>query len=101
MSRETKHERLTRAMMNQMSEHLFELKNLASNPATKELDVERWCQSVLKNCLGFTAIQKLTLGLAKFNLGNICEIVGKLLGEFYVMATSGHCMIFLLGMPPE
>lgn len=42
-------------MLDQVSEHLHELKTLSSNPATKELDVERWCQSVFKNCLGYTS----------------------------------------------
>ncbi len=55
MSRETKQERVVRAMFDQVSEHLHELKNLAANPSIKELDIERWAQSVVKNCLGFTS----------------------------------------------
>ncbi|OFZ05056.1 MAG: hypothetical protein A2070_07130 [Bdellovibrionales bacterium GWC1_52_8] len=41
-------------MNDQVLEHLHELKALEANPATKELDLERWCQSVVRNCLGFT-----------------------------------------------
>ncbi len=85
MSRETKHERLTRAMMNQMSEHLFELKNLASNPATKELDVERWCQSVLKNCLGFTAIQGYSISAQ--------EVRGKMRPDLVVSQDGKTCFV--------
>lgn len=61
MARETKQERIVRAMLDQVSEHLHELKSLAANPATKELDVERWCQSVVKNCLGFTSTNGYTI----------------------------------------
>lgn len=55
MAKETKQERVVRGMFDQMSEHLHELKGLIANPNAKELDIERWSQSVLKNCLGFTA----------------------------------------------
>jgi hypothetical protein len=55
MAKETKQERVVRGMSDQVTEHIHDLKNLSSNPATKELDLERWCQSVLKSCLGFTA----------------------------------------------
>lgn len=55
MARETKQERIVRGMLDQVTEHLHELKTLDNTPTTKELDVERWCQSVLRNCLGFTA----------------------------------------------
>ncbi len=55
MARETKHERVVRGMFDQIVEHLHEFKSLEGNPGTKELDVERWCQSVLRSCLGFTA----------------------------------------------
>lgn len=61
MARETKQERTVRAMFDQVSEHLHELKSLAANPATKELDVERWCQSVIKNCLGYTSTNSYTI----------------------------------------
>lgn len=56
MARETKHERIVRAMQDQIYENLVDLKRLADSPSAKELDVERWCQNVLKNCLGYTAI---------------------------------------------
>ena len=42
-------------MIDQVTEHLHELKNLESNPSTKEADVERWAQSFLRNCLGYTS----------------------------------------------
>lgn len=56
MARETKQERIVRGITDQVSEHLHELKGLAANPNVKELDIERWCQSVMKNCLGYTAV---------------------------------------------
>lgn len=31
------------------------MKTLEANPTTKELDVERWAQSFLRNCLGYTS----------------------------------------------
>ena len=55
MARETKQERVVRGMFDQLTEHMHELKGLDSNPSTKEMDVERWCQSLLRNVLGFTA----------------------------------------------
>lgn len=55
MARETKQDRIVRTMFDQVSEHLYELKALAANPSSKELDIERWCQSVVKSCLGYTA----------------------------------------------
>lgn len=55
MSRETKQDRIVRTLLDQMTEHLHELKGLDANPNTKELDVERWSQSFLRNCLGYTA----------------------------------------------
>lgn len=55
MSRETKQDRIVRNLLDQATEHLHELKTLDTNPNTKELDVERWAQSFLKNCLGYTA----------------------------------------------
>jgi hypothetical protein len=56
MSKETKQERIVRTMTEQMTEHLHELKAFGENPNVKESDVERWCQSILKNCLGFTVL---------------------------------------------
>ncbi len=47
-------------MFDQVSEHLHELKALVANPSAKELDIERWCQSVMKNCLGYTATSGYT-----------------------------------------
>lgn len=55
MARETKQDRIVRNILDQVTEHLHELKAMDSNPASKEADVERWCQSFLKNCLGYTA----------------------------------------------
>lgn len=55
MAKETKEERFVRSMHEQVSEHLHELKTLMANPNVKELEVERWAQSLLKNCLGYTA----------------------------------------------
>ena len=55
MSKETKQDRIVRGIFDQVTEHLHDLKTLESNPNSKESDVERWCQSFLKNCLGYTA----------------------------------------------
>lgn len=55
MARETKQERIVRGMFDQVSEHLHELKTLSQNPSIKERDIETWCQSIFKSCLGFTS----------------------------------------------
>lgn len=55
MARVSRQERLVREMSDQVSEHLHELKSIATNPGNKENDVEVWCHNVLKNCLGYTA----------------------------------------------
>ena len=55
MARESKQERTVRAMFDQLSEHMHEMKSIVVNPATKEADVERWCQSLMRSVLGFTA----------------------------------------------
>ena len=55
MARETKQDRIIRNILDQVTEHLHELKDLESNPNSKELDVERWAQSFLRNCLGYSA----------------------------------------------
>jgi hypothetical protein len=55
MTKESKQDRLVRLMFDHMSEHMFELKALESNPNCKELDVERWVQTILKSCLGYSA----------------------------------------------
>lgn len=43
-------------MMDQMQEHLHEFKALESNPNVKELEIERWAQTLLKSCLGYSAV---------------------------------------------
>lgn len=55
MSKETKQDRIVRQMLDHMQEHLHELKSLEANPNVKELEVERWAQSMLKSCLGYSA----------------------------------------------
>lgn len=55
MSKETKEDRIVRGIFDQVTEHLYDLKNMQSNSACKESDVERWCQSFLRGCLGYTA----------------------------------------------
>lgn len=55
MARETKQDRTVRNMLDQATEHLHELKGFDSNPSVKEMDVERWAQSFLKSCLGFSS----------------------------------------------
>jgi hypothetical protein len=55
MAKETKQDRIVRNVFDQVTEHLHELKNMDANPSTKESDVERWCGSFLKSCLGYTA----------------------------------------------
>src|ERR1035437_826506 len=42
-------------MLDQVTEHLHELKLLEANPSVKESDVEIWAQGFLKNCLGYLA----------------------------------------------
>ena len=61
MARETKQDRTVRAILDQTIEHLHELKSLEANTSTKELDVERWAQSFLRNCLGYTASASYTI----------------------------------------
>lgn len=55
MAKETKQDRIVRSIFDQVTEHLYELKLLESNTNAKESDVERWTQSFLRNCLGYTA----------------------------------------------
>lgn len=55
MAKETKQDRIVRGIFDQVTEHLHELKSLEANPGTKELDVERWAQSFLRSCLGYTS----------------------------------------------
>lgn len=61
MGRETKQDRVVRNIIDQTTEHFHEIKNLEDNPSTKELDVERWTQSFLRNCLGYTASSGYTI----------------------------------------
>lgn len=56
-TRETKQERTVRSMTDQVAEHMVRLKDIASNPSCKESDVERWAESLLRSCLGFSAIE--------------------------------------------
>jgi hypothetical protein len=55
MAKECKQDRLVRQIMDATTEHIHELKALETNPNTKELEVERWAQSFLKSCLGYSA----------------------------------------------
>jgi hypothetical protein len=55
MAKENKQDRTVRQMIDHMNEHFHELKALESNPNTKEIDIERWAQSFLKSCLGYSA----------------------------------------------
>ena len=55
MARETKQDRVVRTILDQVTEHLHELKGFESNPNVKETDVERWGQSFLKSCLGYAS----------------------------------------------
>ncbi|MDG0815945.1 type I restriction endonuclease [Bdellovibrio svalbardensis] len=61
MARETKQDRTVRAILDQTIEHLHELKTLDASVSSKELDVERWAQSFLRNCLGYTASAGYTI----------------------------------------
>lgn len=61
MARETKQDRIVRSMFDQVSEHTHELKALVANSATKELDVERWAQSLIRSCLAYTASNGYTI----------------------------------------
>ena len=54
MARENKQDRIVRTILDQTIEHLHELKSFESNHNIKEMDVERWAQSFLKNCFGYT-----------------------------------------------
>lgn len=61
MSRETKQERIIKAINDQVLEHLHHFKQIVGNQASKELDVERWAESVLRMCLGYTATNGYTI----------------------------------------
>jgi hypothetical protein len=53
VAKETKQDRIVRTILDQTVEHVIELKSLEAS--SRESDVERWAQSFLKNCLGYTA----------------------------------------------
>lgn len=55
MAKENKQDRTVRMMFDSVTEHFHELKALEANPNTKEMDVERWAQTFLKSCLGYSA----------------------------------------------
>jgi hypothetical protein len=55
MAKECKQDRIVRQIMDGVSEHIHELKALEANPGCKELDIERWAQTFLKSCLGYSA----------------------------------------------
>jgi hypothetical protein len=61
MAKETKQDRIVRQMMDQMTEHIVELKALDANPNCKESDVEKWAQTFLKSCLGFSVSNGYTI----------------------------------------
>ena len=61
MAKETKQDRIVRMMMDQMTEHLIELKALEANQNCKESDVEKWAQTFLKSCLGFSVSNGYTI----------------------------------------
>ena len=61
MARETKEERTVKAMIEPLMEHLLDLKSLAANPNAKESDLERWCQSLLRSGLGYSAVNGYTI----------------------------------------
>ncbi len=55
MAKETKQDRTVRGMIDQVTEHLHELNTMDATSTTKETDVERWCASFIKSCLGYTS----------------------------------------------
>lgn len=55
MARETKQDRIVRNMFDSASESLHQLQALIKDLNVKETDVESWCNSVLRTCLGYTA----------------------------------------------
>ena len=82
MAKETKQDRAVRGMIDQVTEHLHELKNLDSNLSTKESDVEKWCSSFIKGCLGYTAS-------ASFSIKSQ-ETKGKLRPDLVVTKMKSH-----------
>ena len=61
MAKETKQDRIVRQMIDQMTEHIVELRALDANPNCKESDVEKWAQTFLKSCLGFSVSNGYTI----------------------------------------
>jgi hypothetical protein len=61
MAKETKHDRVVRQMMDQMTEHIVELKALEAHPNCKESDVEKWATTFLKSCLGYSVSNGYTI----------------------------------------
>lgn len=61
MAKETKLEKIIKQIYNHVSEQIIELKGIKNDPNNKELDVERWVTTVLKNCLGYTATNGYTI----------------------------------------
>lgn len=61
MAKENKQDRLVRQMMDNMTEQFHELKSLDSHPGTKESDVEKWAQTFLKTCLGYSVTNGYTI----------------------------------------
>lgn len=61
MSKETKQDRIVRQMMDQMTEHIVELRAFDTNPNCKESDVEKWAQTFLKSCLGYSVSNGYTI----------------------------------------
>ncbi len=55
MAKETKQDRVARLILDQVTEHMHELKSLESMSNAKESDVEKWAQSFLKSCLGYVS----------------------------------------------
>jgi hypothetical protein len=61
MAKETKQDRTVRQMLEQMTEHVVELRALEANPNCKESDVEKWAQTFLKSCLGYSVSNGYTI----------------------------------------
>lgn len=61
MAKETKQDRVVRSILDQTVEHLHQLKSIESNPNAKEMDVERWADSFIRNCFGYTASSGYTI----------------------------------------
>jgi len=60
MAKENKQDRLVRQLMDSVNEHFHELKALESSNC-KESDVEKWAQTFLKSCLGYSVTNGYTV----------------------------------------